>query len=486
MAKNLEILLRGIQITKVVGNTDIYIDEIFFDTRLISKNDVFVAIVGNQFDGHNFIDKAIENGAKAIVCEILPENFKLDVAYIQTGNSSKALGILASNYYEKPSQKLILVGVTGTNGKTTTATLLYNLFENLNFKSGLLSTITNYIHKKEISSTHTTPDSLTINQLLAQMVEEGCEYCFMEVSSHSVVQERIAGLTFSGGIFTNLTHDHLDYHKTFAEYLKAKKLFFDNLPKTAFAITNLDDKNGEVMLQNTNAQKFSYALKSIADFNCKIYENHFDGTLLSINNQELWVHFVGNFNAYNLLAVYSTAKLLNIPEIEILTVLSNLTPVAGRFDTVNINEITAIVDYAHTPDALQNVLKSIIDIKQSTQNIITVVGAGGDRDKTKRPVMAKIAANYSSKVILTSDNPRSEKPEDIINEMYKGVDNTEFAKVVKITDRKEAIRTACLLANKGDIILIAGKGHETYQETNGIKIHFDDKEIVTEILNLKK
>lgn len=485
MAKNLEILLRGVQITKVVGNTDIYIDEIFFDTRSVGKHDVFVAITGTQFDGHTFIPQAIENGSKVIVCEILPETFISDVVYIQTENTSKALGILASNYYGNPSKKLNLVGVTGTNGKTTTATLLYELFENMGHKCGLFSTINNFIHKKEISATHTTPNALKMNELLSHMVDEGCEYCFMEVSSHSVVQERIAGLTFAGGIFSNLTHDHLDYHGTFAEYLKAKKRFFDNLPDEAFALTNIDDKNGEIMLQNCIATKKSYALKTFADFNCKIYEIHFDGTLLSIDNNELWVHFVGNFNAYNFLAVYSAAKLLGKKTTEILTVLSSLKPVNGRFNTININEVTAIVDYAHTPDALQNVLKAIAEIKQSTQNVITVVGAGGDRDKTKRPLMAKIAVNYSSKVILTSDNPRSEKPEDIINEMYKGVQNTEFAKVVKITDRKEAIRTACLLANKGDIILIAGKGHETYQEINGVRNHFDDKEVVTEMLGYR-
>jgi len=487
MTKKLTDILENIKIQKQVGTLDIQINKIEFDSRKVSANDIFVAIRGTLSDGHNFIETAIEKGAKTIVCQDLPLNLNENILYLKVKDTSEVLGLMACNFYENPSENLKLVGITGTNGKTTTVTLLYEMFKRLGYKVGLLSTIKNMIDNQEIAATHTTPDQLQLNKLLSQMVENECEYCFMEVSSHAIAQNRIAGLHFAGGIFSNITHDHLDYHHTFAEYIKAKKRFFDNLPKSAFALTNNDDKNGEIMLQNCNAKHYTYSLKSFSDYNCQILEHHFDGTLLKIDKNETWVHFIGNFNAYNLLAVYATAILLEQEKDEVLTILSDLKPVAGRFNTVNIGEITAIVDYAHTPDALENVLRAILEIKEETQNILTVVGAGGDRDKTKRPIMAKIAAKNSAKVILTSDNPRSETPEDIINDMYKGVENVEFAKVLKITDRKEAIKTACLLANKGDIILIAGKGHENYQEVKGIKTHFDDKEIVTEFLNkLKK
>lgn len=480
--KKLSDILKNIVPKKIIGNTNIEISNLEIDSRKVLENNLFIAISGTVTDGHNFIEKAIENGASAIVCEKLPENISDKICYVQVENSASALSVLASNFYDNPSQKLKIVGVTGTNGKTTIATLLYNLFSELGYKTGLISTIKNYIAEKEIVATHTTPNSIELNKLFAEMVEAGCEYCFMEVSSHAIEQKRTENVKFTGGIFTNLTHDHLDYHKTFKNYLQAKKTFFDNLPKSAFALTNIDDKNGSVMLQNTKAQKHSYALQRLADFKAKIIEKNLNNTLLYIDKNEVWTLFSGKFNAYNILSVYSTAILLEQDKQEVLRIISKLTPVNGRFDTVSHNGITAIVDYAHTPDALKNVLNTINDTKKPNQNLITVVGAGGDRDKTKRPEMAKISAQNSQKVILTSDNPRTEKPKQIIADMEQGLDNEQSAKVLKITNRAEAIKTAVFIAQKGDIILIAGKGHETYQEINGVRNHFDDKEIVTKLL----
>ena len=477
-------ILFGLRVENIVGNTNIEINNICFDSRKVLANDVFVAVKGFEVDGHKFIEKAIELGAKTIICEELPENLNSSICWIKVQNSSEATGVLASNYYDNPSQKLNLVGVTGTNGKTTTATLLYKLFQKLGYKVGLLSTIVNYIDNEAIKSTHTTPDAVQLNKLLNDMVLAGCEYCFMEVSSHSIAQQRIAGLEFKGGIFSNITHDHLDYHKTFAEYLKAKKLFFDKLPKSAFALTNIDDRNGKVMMQNTNAKVYTYALKSVADFKIKIIESHFEGMNLNIDGSDVWTKFIGKFNAYNVLAIYSTAILLGQNKQEILTILSSLNSVDGRFETIRSkNNVTFIVDYAHTPDALENVLNTITEIRTGDEKLITVVGAGGNRDKTKRPIMAKIASSISNKVILTSDNPRDEEPETILNEMYEGVEAQNIRKVVKILDRKEAIKTACFMAEPNDIILVAGKGHENYQEIKGVKYHFDDKEIINEFIN---
>ncbi len=479
---SLQNLLQNIDTQSIVGNTDSLISGIEFDTRKIAADYIFVAIRGTQTDGHQYIDTAIEKGAKVIVCEEMPANINQTVTYIQVSQTEKALGFLARNFYGNPSSKLKLVGVTGTNGKTTTATLLYRVFLRLGYKVGLFSTVRNYINNNVLETTHTTSDQIQLNRLLAQMVDEGCQYCFMEVSSHSVVQQRIAGLTFAGGIFSNLTHDHLDYHKTFDNYLKAKKTFFDELLKNAFALSNNDDRNGMVMLQNTKALQKTYSLKSFSDFKCRVLENDFDGMLLNIDNHEVAVQFIGKFNAYNLLAVYATAVLLGEKPEQVLTVLSELRPVDGRFETIRSkNGVTAIVDYAHTPDALENVLTTIDQIRKGNELIITVVGAGGNRDKTKRPVMAKIVSEMSDKIILTSDNPRNEKPEDILADMEKGVPQHAKYKVVTITDRKQAIATAALMAKKGDIVLIAGKGHENYQEINGVKHHFDDKEIIKEI-----
>lgn len=477
-------ILFGLRVESIVGNTNIEINNICFDTRKVLANDVFVAVKGFEVDGHKFIEKAIELGAKTIICEVLPDNLNSEICWIKVVNSSEATGVLASNYYDNPSQKLNLVGVTGTNGKTTTATLLYKLFQKLGYKVGLLSTIVNYIDFEAVKSTHTTPDAVQLNKLLNDMVLAGCEYCFMEVSSHSIAQQRIAGLEFKGGIFSNITHDHLDYHKTFAEYLKAKKMFFDKLPKSAFALTNIDDRNGKVMMQNTNAKVYTYALKSVADFKIKIIESHFEGMNLNIDGADVWTKFIGKFNAYNVLAIYSTAILLGQNKQEILTILSSLNSVDGRFETIRSkNNVTFIVDYAHTPDALENVLNTITEIRTGDEKLITVVGAGGNRDKTKRPIMAKIASSISNKVILTSDNPRDEEPETILNEMYEGVEAQNIRKVVKILDRKEAIKTACFMAEPNDIILVAGKGHENYQEIKGVKYHFDDKEVINEFIN---
>lgn len=481
--KLLKDILYKVGIEAVQGATDIAISKIEFDSRKIELNDVFVAIIGTLSDGHNFIDKALSLGAIAIVCEEFPEVIVNGVTYIKVKDTNEALAFLTANYYENPSENIRLVGVTGTNGKTTIASLLYQLFKKAGYKVGLLSTVKIMVDETEYKATHTTPDSLTLNYYLDQMIQEGCEFCFMEVSSHGIHQKRTEALHFTGGVFTNLSHDHLDYHKTFAEYRDVKKSFFDNLPKDAFAITNVDDKNGSVMLQNTKAKKLTYALKSYADYRAQILENQLSGLLLKINDNEVWVKLIGSFNAYNLLAIYGVAVELGIENVEALRLLSELESVSGRFQfIVSESNITAIVDYAHTPDALENVLKTIDDIRTKNEQLITVVGCGGDRDKTKRPIMAQIASALSDKAIFTSDNPRTENPETIIEEMEKGVEPQNFKKTIAILDRKQAIKTACQFANPNDIILIAGKGHETYQEINGIRHDFDDLKMVTELL----
>jgi UDP-N-acetylmuramoyl-L-alanyl-D-glutamate--2,6-diaminopimelate ligase len=481
--KQLKDILYKVGIEAVHGATDITISKIDFDSRKIELNDVFVAIRGTLSDGHDYIEKALSLGAVAVICEEFPSVIVNGVTYIKVKDANEALAFLAANYYENPSENIRLVGVTGTNGKTTIASLLYQLFKKAGYKVGLLSTVKIMVDEQEFKATHTTPDSLTINKYLDLMVHEGCEFCFMEVSSHGVHQKRTEALRFEGGVFTNLSHDHLDYHNTFAEYRDVKKSFFDNLPKSAFAITNIDDKNGLVMLQNTKAKKLTYALKSYADYKAQILENQLSGLLLKINDNEVWVKLIGSFNAYNLLAIYGVAVELGIEKVEALRLLSELESVSGRFQfIVSESKITAIVDYAHTPDALENVLKTIEDIRTKNEQLITVVGCGGDRDKTKRPIMANIASTMSDKAIFTSDNPRTENPETIIEEMEKGVEPQNFKKTVSILDRKQAIKTACQLANPNDIILIAGKGHETYQEINGVRHDFDDLQIVTELL----
>lgn len=481
--KQLKDILYKVHIEAVHGATDITVSKIEFDSRKIELNDVFVAIRGTLSDGHDYIEKALSLGAVAVICEEFPSVIVNGVTYIKVKDSNEALAFLAANYYENPSENIRLVGVTGTNGKTTIASLLYQLFKKAGYKVGLLSTVKIMVDEQEFKATHTTPDSLTINKYLDLMVQEGCEFCFMEVSSHGVHQKRTEALRFEGGVFTNLSHDHLDYHNTFAEYRDVKKSFFDNLPKSAFAITNIDDKNGLVMLQNTKAKKLTYALKSYADYKAQILENQLSGLLLKINDNEVWVKLIGSFNAYNLLAIYGVAVELGIEKVEALRLLSELESVSGRFQfIVSDSKITAIVDYAHTPDALENVLKTIEDIRTKNEQLITVVGCGGDRDKTKRPIMANIASSMSDKAIFTSDNPRTENPETIIEEMEKGVEPQNFKKTVSILDRKQAIKTACQLANPNDIILIAGKGHETYQEINGVRHDFDDLQIVTELL----
>nr|WP_322623823.1 UDP-N-acetylmuramoyl-L-alanyl-D-glutamate--2,6-diaminopimelate ligase [uncultured Flavobacterium sp.] len=477
-------ILYKVSIEQVKGSTDIDVAKIEFDSRKVGEGDAFVAIRGTLSDGHAYIEKAISLGATSVVCEELPEHAADGITYVVVNNTHAALAYMAANFYGNPSESLKLVGVTGTNGKTTIATLLYQLFKNAGYKSGLLSTVKIMVDETEYPATHTTPDSLTINRYLREMVNAGCDFCFMEVSSHGIHQHRTSGLLFAGGIFTNLSHDHLDYHATFAEYRDVKKSFFDHLPKTAFAITNADDKNGQVMLQNTVAKKFAYSLKSFADYKAQILENQLSGLLLKINGQEVWVKLIGTFNAYNLLAIYGAAINLGLEEIEVLRLLSELESVSGRFQfIVSPSKITAIVDYAHTPDALENVLKTIEDIRTRNEKLITVVGCGGDRDKTKRPEMAKIASSMSDQAIFTSDNPRSEVPEDIIEDMEKGVEPQDYKKTVAIIDRKQAIKLACQLAKPNDIILIAGKGHETYQEIKGVKYDFDDMEVVKELLN---
>jgi UDP-N-acetylmuramoyl-L-alanyl-D-glutamate--2,6-diaminopimelate ligase len=476
-------ILYKVAIEAIKGPTDITIHAIDFDSRKIVENDVFVAIRGTVSDGHDYIEKAINLGTIAIVCDTFPVNIVTGITYIQVKDTNKALAFMAANYYGNPSQKLKLVGITGTNGKTTVASLLYQLFKKAGFKVGLLSTVKILVDEKEYKATHTTPDSLTINRFLAEMIENGVTHCFMEVSSHGVHQKRTEGLHFTGGVFTNLSHDHLDYHTTFAEYRDVKKSFFDNLDKSAFALSNCDDKNGMVMLQNTTAKKLTYALKTYSDYKAQILENQLSGLLLKINNNEVWVRLIGTFNAYNLLAIYGTAVELGLDSFEVLRLLSELESVSGRFQFIVSNDkITAIVDYAHTPDALENVLKTINDIRTKNEQLITVVGCGGDRDKTKRPIMAGIATDLSDKVIITSDNPRTEDAEIIISEMEGGIEPHNFKKSISITDRKQAIKTACQLAQPNDIILIAGKGHETYQEIHGVRYDFDDMKIVIELL----
>jgi UDP-N-acetylmuramoyl-L-alanyl-D-glutamate--2,6-diaminopimelate ligase len=481
--KLLSDILYKVKLEEVVGSTHMAISSVAFDSRKVKKDSLFVAVRGSASDGHAFIGKAIENGAVAVVCEEEPENKLQSVTYVKVNDSSRALGIIACNYYDNPSESLKLVGVTGTNGKTTTVSLLFNLFRSLGHSAGLLSTVHNKINNTVIPATHTTPDPLSLNELLNAMVEQGCEYAFMEVSSHAVAQSRIAGLSFAGGVFTNITHDHLDYHKTFDEYIKAKKGFFDMLPNTAFALVNRDDRNGMIMMQNTKAEKHTYALKNVADFKCRIIENHLNGLLLHLDGQEVWVKLIGTFNAYNVLAVYATAVLLKEDKTNALTALSNLNPVEGRFQYVKSpNGVIGIVDYAHTPDALKNVLETVKDIRSGNEQVITLVGCGGDRDSAKRPVMAAIACEYSNRVILTSDNPRSEDPEEILNQMEKGISPADAKKTLRIADRKEAIKTACSLSKSGDIILIAGKGHEKYQEIKGVKHAFDDLEILKDTI----
>jgi UDP-N-acetylmuramoyl-L-alanyl-D-glutamate--2,6-diaminopimelate ligase len=486
--KKLSDILYKVQTTALTGNTDIDISGVQIDSRKVKEGSLFVAVKGVAADGHQFIAKAIELGAAAIVCEELPESQNERITYVQTTNSAEAAGIIAHNFYDQPTQKIKLVGVTGTNGKTTIATLLYKLFTSLGYKCGLVSTVENQIAGKVVPATHTTPDAVSLNALLKQMVDEGCEFAFMEVSSHAVHQRRIAGLEFAGGLFSNITHDHLDYHKTFDEYIKAKKAFFDGLPSSAFAITNVDDKRGTVMLQNTVAKKYTYSLKTIADFKGKILENSLTGLVMTINDQEVHFRLIGEFNAYNLLAVYGAAICLGEDKAHVLQYLSNTTGAEGRFDyMISSNEkVIGIVDYAHTPDALVNVLDTIKKLKQGHEQVITVVGCGGDRDKTKRPVMGEVACEHSDKVIFTSDNPRSEDPQQILVDMEATLNSAASRKYVSIVDRKQAIKTAVNMAQPEDIVLIAGKGHEKYQEIKGVKHHFDDKEVLKEMFELLK
>ncbi len=484
MAKQLQDILYRSGVIEIKGLIDRPVSDITSDSRQVTAGSMFIAVKGTQVDGHNYISSATGKGAIAVICETFPETINPQLTYVRVQNAAIALGHIASNFYENPSEKLKLVGITGTNGKTTTVTLLYNLFKNLGYKTGLLSTILNKVHQTVIPSTHTTPDAISLNKLLARMVNEGCDYAFMEVSSHAIHQHRIAGLNFAGAVFTNLTHDHLDYHKTFKEYLNAKKKFFDDLSSGAFALVNSDDKNGSIMLQNTKAAKYTYGLKTLADFKAKVLESRFDGMLLTIDGHQLYTLLAGEFNAYNLLAVYAVAKLLGQHPDEVLTQLSTLKGADGRFELIRSkNNITAIVDYAHTPDALENVLKTIQNIRTGNEQLITVVGAGGNRDKEKRPKMARIASLLSNKVILTSDNPRNENPATIIEEMKQGIDIAKKQFMLAIENREEAIRTAVMLAQPGDIILIAGKGHETYQEINGVKHPFDDKKIITDLFD---
>ena len=477
-------LLENVEVLNILCDTEVEIKGVNIDSRKIEKGHLFIAIPGTQTDGHKFIPKAIELGAVAILCEYFPNKREPGITYIAVESTEDNVGKVATQFYGDPSNKLKLVGVTGTNGKTTIATLLYNMFRKLGHKCGLLSTVCNYIEGKPIPADHTTPDPIELNRLLAQMVKAGCEYAFMECSSHAIAQKRIGGLRFTGGIFTNLTRDHLDYHGTFENYRNAKKAFFDGLDKDAFAVTNADDKNGAVMVQNCKAQIRTYSTRTMADFKAKIIECHFEGMYLDINGKEVGVQFIGKFNVSNLLAVYGAAVMLGKKPEDILVVLSTLKSVNGRLEPIHSPEgYTAIVDYAHTPDALENVLNAIHEVLDGKGNVITVCGAGGNRDKGKRPLMAQEAVKQSDKVIITSDNPRFEEPQDIINDMLAGLDNKQMKKVISIVDRREAIRTACMMAEKGDVILIAGKGHEDYQEIQGVKHHFDDKEVVREIFN---
>ena len=475
-------VLKNITPIKIVGNDNVEITGVNIDSRRIKAGHLFVAIRGTQVDGHQFINKAIELGADAVLCEELPEKLSDHVTYVQVESTEDAVGKVATLFYGNPSHKLKLVGVTGTNGKTTIATLLYNMFRKFGYKVGLLSTVCNYIDDVEVPADHTTPDPIELNELLAKMVEAGCEYAFMECSSHAIHQKRIGGLKFAGGLFTNLTRDHLDYHKTFENYRNAKKAFFDGLPKDAFAITNADDKNGMIMVQNTKATVKTYSIRSMADFRARILECHFEGMYLEIDGREVGVQFIGKFNVSNLLAVYGAAIMLGKKPEDILLVLSTLHSVSGRLEPIHSPEgFTAIVDYAHTPDALANVLNAIHEVLDGKGHVITVCGAGGNRDKGKRPLMAQEAVRQSDKVIITSDNPRFEDPQEIINEMLAGLNEQQMRKVISIVDRKEAIRTACMMAQKGDVVLVAGKGHENYQEIKGVKHHFDDKEVLHEI-----
>jgi UDP-N-acetylmuramoyl-L-alanyl-D-glutamate--2,6-diaminopimelate ligase len=476
-------ILYKVAVKEIHGSTDIPVGKLCIDSRTVGKDDVFIARKGTAVDAHEFIPDVIAKGARTIICEDLPPQLDKLVTYVCVDSSNQALGIMASHYFDSPSEELVLVGITGTNGKTTIASLLYQLFSKLGYACGLISTVKVMIDQKKVEATHTTPDAISLNKRMADMVKAGCTYCFMEVSSHAIHQQRIAGLTFSGGIFSNITHDHLDYHGDFKSYIQAKKLFFDLLPSSSFALVNKDDKNSSVMLQNTRAKKYSYGLKSASDFKGKVVENLFDGLLLEIDKQEVWCKLIGEFNAYNLMAVYASAMLLNQESPRVLTLMSMLDTAEGRFEYIRSDEgVTAIVDYAHTPDALKNVLQTINAIRTGNEELITVVGAGGDRDPAKRPVMGQIAGSLSSKVILTSDNPRSEDPDAIIRQMQEGIEPVDFKKLLVITNRKEAIHAACALAREGDIILIAGKGHENYQEIKGVKYPFDDKEILKEKL----
>ncbi|GAB3526809.1 UDP-N-acetylmuramoyl-L-alanyl-D-glutamate--2,6-diaminopimelate ligase [Pontibacter brevis] len=478
----LQTILKDVKVLDTKGSLDVSVAGITFDSRQVREHVVFVAVRGVQTDGHDFIAKAEASGAAAIVCEALPAQVQQGITYVVVKDSKEALGLLASAFYDYPSKKLKLVGVTGTNGKTTSVTLLHKLFRELGYHVGLLSTVQNQIDEEVIPATHTTPDAVKLNELLAQMVNAGCTHCFMEVSSHAMVQQRVAGLTFAGGVFTNITHDHLDYHGTFDEYIKAKKSFFDMLPKGAFALANADDKRGAVMVQNTKADVHFFALRKAVDFKGRIIDNTIQGLHLEVNGHEIWCKLIGAFNAYNLLGAYGVAVLLEEDEMETLTVLSSLSSAAGRFDyIVSDGQITGIVDYAHTPDALENVLNTIQQIRNPNQKVITLVGCGGNRDAAKRPVMADIACRFSDKVILTSDNPRFEEPQAILEDMQKGVKPLDYKKTLSVLDRREAIKTACMLAEPNDIILVAGKGHETYQEVKGVKHDFDDKQVLREM-----
>lgn len=481
---DLKDILYSVSLVAIEGDRNKVISGLAFDSREVKSGFLFVAIKGLTVDGHNFIDQSIESGAVAVVCESLPGNIREGVTYVQTSDSSKALGVIADNFFDHPSAKLKLVGITGTNGKTTTATLLYDLFQQLGYKTGLLSTVENKIDGKVLPSKFTTPDALQLNVLLNDMVQAGVTHCFMEVSSHALIQGRVEGIAFAGGVFTNISHDHLDYHKTFDNYIAAKKLLFDGLGKRAFALTNVDDKRGMVMLQNTRASKNTYGIKSVADYKGKILSDSLQGLQLNLDGREVWCRLIGTFNAYNLLVAYAAAVELGEDPDTILAALSSLDSARGRFEQVpNGQGVTAIVDYAHTPDALENVLNTISGVRTRNETLITVIGCGGDRDREKRPEMARIATKFSDKVILTSDNPRTEDPELILADMMQGVPKSEERKTMKVTDRKEAIRVACNLASDQDIILVAGKGHETYQEIHGERTPFDDKEILNQILN---
>ena len=486
--KNLKDILYQVSINQVFGFTDVEVNSLVFDSRKVQKNDVFIAQKGVRFDGHSYIEKAIYLGAVVIICEDFPTYKREDVTYVQVSDTNLALAIMASNFYNNPSKILSLVGVTGTNGKTTIASLLYQLFKKAGYKVGLLSTVKILVDETEFKATHTTPDSVTINSYLDKMIESGVDYCFMEVSSHGIHQKRTEGLTFAGGVFTNLSHDHLDYHETFSEYRNVKKSFFDSLSKPAFALTNIDDKNGDFMLQNTKAIKKTYALKTLADYKVKVLEKQFSGTLLKIDESEVWTKLIGRFNALNLLAIFATAELLGLEKLEILTIISRLENVSGRFEYVLSEDgVTAIIDYAHTPDALKNVLETINDIRTGNEKVITVVGCGGDRDRAKRPKIAHIASQLSNQAIFTSDNPRTENAQTILDEMESGVSAENYKKTLSILDRRQAIKTACKFSESGDIILVAGKGHEDYQEINGVRSHFDDLEEVKNCFNqLKK